>query len=102
MSTEIYEYEGLLFEWDINKNLTNIEKHGISFKEAATVFRDSNSAVLTDEGHSSDNEERFLAIGFSRNLRILTVCHCYRDSDTVRIISARRATKPEIKEYGGV
>ena len=101
MPTEIYEHKGQLFEWNPDKNLSNIEKHGIPFKEAATVFSDDNSALLEDENHS-DNEERFLVIGFSRNMRLLTVCHCFRDSDSViRIISARRATKPEINKYGG-
>jgi len=101
MPTETYEHEGQLFEWNRDKNLSNIEKHGIPFKEAATVFSDDNSALLEDENHS-DNEERFLVIGFSRNMRLLTVCHCFRDSDSViRIISARRATKPEINKYGG-
>ena len=101
MPTEQYEYGEQLFEWETNKNITNIEKHGIPFKEAATVFSDDNSTMLEDEKHS-DDEQRFKAIGISRNLRLLTVCHCVRESDTViRIISARRATKPEVKEYGG-
>lgn len=101
MATERYEQDGQLFEWDTNKNISNIEKHGISFKEAATVFRDTDSAILEDKNHS-DEEERFWVIGFSKNTRILTVCHCFRENDSVvRIISARRAAKPEIKLYAG-
>jgi len=101
MPTEAYEHGGQLFEWNTDKNLSNIEKHGIPFKEAATVFSDDNSTMLEDKNHS-DDEERFLAIGFSKNMRLLTVCHCFRDGESViRIISARRATKPETKKYGG-
>lgn len=92
---------GQRFDWDTDKNLSNIEKHGIPFKEAATVFRDDNAVILDDGGHSQD-EERFTIIGFSGNVRLLTVCHCYRDAgDIIRIISARKATKTEQKIYGG-
>jgi len=101
MSTAKFEHGEHFFEWDTNKNLSNIEKHGISFKEAATVFSDDNSNIIEDEKHS-DDEQRFKVVGFSKNTRLLTICHCYRESDTViRIISARRATKSEIKDYGG-
>ena len=94
------EIEGQLFDWDTKKNLSNIEKHGVSFKEAATVFRDDGAIVLNDEEHSKD-EERFKIIGFSGNLRLLMVCHCYRDEDSIiRIISARKATKKEQSQYG--
>ena len=101
MSTETYESRGQIFKWDRNKNLSNIEKHGISFKEAALAFFDPNAATLDDEAHSQ-NEERFLLIGFSEKYRLLTVCHCYREDDAViRIISARKATKSETQLYGG-
>jgi len=101
MLVEQYMDGEQLFEWNGEKNLLNIEKHGIPFKEAATVFRDVNSTMLEDEAHSED-EERFLIIGFSENMRLLTVCHCVRDNDSViRIISARRATTSELKIYGG-
>jgi len=99
MPTEIYLFDGQRFEWDTDKGLLNIEKHGIPFKEAATVFRDDRATVLDDEEHSQD-EERFKIIGVSGNLRLLTVCHCYRSDDSViRIISARKATKMEQIEY---
>ena len=101
MATETYEYNEQMFEWNVDKNLSNIEKHGISFKEAATVFSDDNSKLFEDRSGSGE-EERFLVIGFSKNLHLLTVCHCYRSDDSViRIISARRATKPEANIYGG-
>ena len=94
------ELEGQLFDWDAEKNLSNIEKHGVPFKEAATVFRD-NAAVILDDVDNTQGEERFKIIGHSGNLRLLMVCHCYRADDTViRIISARKATKGERKYYG--
>jgi len=84
------------------ERLSNIEKHGVSFKSAALTFFDPNAATLEDTAHSQD-EERFLLIGLSEAHRLLTVCHCFREEDTViRIISARKATKQEEKEYGGV
>jgi len=93
------EIEGQFFDWDVNKNLLNIEKHGAPFKEAATVFRD-NAAVIIDDAEHFQNEERFKIIGYSGNLRLLTVCHCYRDDDSIiRIISARKATKKEQNQY---
>ena len=101
MSTESYELYDYLFNWDTNKNLSNIEKHGVPFKEAATTFLDPNATFLDDTGHSQD-EDRFNVVGFSEALRLLIVCHCYRDDDTViRIISARMATRSEEKLYGG-
>ena len=91
----------LRFEWDENKNVINIEKHGISFKEACTVFLDD-SAILFDEPEHSEDEDRFILLGISENARLCIVCHCYRRSDTViRIISARQATKKEAQRYVG-
>ena len=101
MSTESYEFHGQRFDWNTDKNLSNIEKHGVPFKEAATVFRDTNAVILDDEEHSQE-EDRFNIIGFSGNLRLLMVCHCYKDDDSViRIISARKANKAEQNIYGG-
>ncbi len=89
----------LIFEWDDTKNKTNLQKHGISFKEAQTVFFDDNAIEFDDPDHSFE-EERFLLLGFSQTLKILVVCHCYRDDESViRIISARKATKKEQKAY---
>jgi uncharacterized DUF497 family protein len=89
------------FEWDENKNKTNIRKHGVSFREAATVFLDENALVIEDDAHS-DSEERFIIIGFSAKPRLLIVCHCLRESGAaIRIISARKAADCESKLYGG-
>jgi uncharacterized DUF497 family protein len=89
------------FEWDENKNIANARKHGISFEEAMTVFDDDNALYKPDPDHSYD-EDRFIILGLSANLRLLVVCHCHRGSDAViRIISARKATKSERAQYGG-
>ncbi|GHU74253.1 hypothetical protein FACS1894188_01930 [Clostridia bacterium] len=89
------------FEWDENKNKINITKHEVSFDEAQYVFYDEDAIVIYDEEHS-DDEERFVIIGADNTFRILMVCHCYRGNDgTIRIISARKATKNETKQYGG-
>jgi len=90
----------LRFEWDEQKNLLNIAKHQISFDEAKTVFSDVNARVIDDPDHS-DDENRFIILGISQRLRILVVCHCYRERDEIiRIISARKATKNEVNSYG--
>ena len=96
------EIGGQVFDWDTVKNLSNISKHGIPFKLAATIFSDADAIFLDDYKHSQE-EDRFIAIGMSKNLNLLTVCHCYRENDTViRIVSARRANNTEAKMYGGV
>ena len=87
------------FEWDENKNEINIKKHRISFEEAKTVFYDEDALVINDPEHSQE-EDRFIILGISKEANLLVVCHCYRESDTViRIISARKATKSETKQY---
>jgi len=89
----------LKFEWNSNKSITNKKKHGISFEEAQTVFFDSNARIIEDPEHS-DYEERFVIMGVSQCLRILTVCYCYRRGNKViRIISAGRADKREKEKY---
>lgn len=91
--------DDLRFEWDENKNSTNKIKHKISFEEARSVFEDVEALVIDDPDHSQE-EERFIILGFSSRANLLVVCHCYRQSDTViRIISARKATKTESKQY---
>jgi hypothetical protein len=93
--------EMILFEWDEKKNRANIRKHGISFEEAKTVFYDENARIIDDPDHS-EKENRFIILGLSSEIRMLIVCHCYREKDElIRIISARKATKIESKEYGG-
>lgn len=86
------------FEWDEKKNKKNKAKHGISFDEAKTVFSDSSAFLFADP--DTTDEDRFLLLGFSINLRTLVVCHCLRENDEViRLISARKATKKETKLY---
>ena len=88
------------FSWDKQKNEANIAKHQVSFNEAMTVFSDMNARVIDDPDHS-DSEDRFIILGTSNRLRALVVCHCYREDDEViRIISARKATKTEVSNYG--
>jgi uncharacterized protein len=88
------------FGWDEKKARENLEKHKTSFEEAQTVFSDPNARMIFDTEHSSD-EERFILLGISSGLRLLVVCHCYRENDMmIRIISARQATKKEQKQYG--
>ena len=77
------------------------KKHTISFEEAQTAFYDDNALLIDDPDHSEE-EERFILLGFSHRANLLVVCHCYRQSESViRIISARRATKNEEKAYNG-
>ena len=83
-----------LFIWDENKHEANIKKHEIDFFEAVTVFDDPNAFSEYDKEHSQD-EDRFVITGISENMRLLIVCHCFRgNDDLIRIISARKATKP--------
>lgn len=87
------------FEWDENKARINRKKHGVSFEEAETVFYDTSALVIDDPEHS-DSEDRFIILGMSGSARLLVVCHCLRESETViRIISARKATKTESSYY---
>jgi hypothetical protein len=89
----------LRFEWDPRKSLTNAQKHGVSFEEAKSVFSDERAKLIDDPGHSED-EDRFILMGLSGSLRMLVVCHCYREEDNViRIISARKATAKEARFY---
>ena len=87
--------DGLRFEWDARKDAANRRKHGVSFSEAKTVFFDEDAVEYPDPDHSED-EDRFLLIGTSFRLRVLLVCHCYRAREsTIRIVSARKATRKE-------
>lgn len=87
------------FEWYPDKATENAQRHDVSFEEAISVFYDESAVEFYDDEHS-EWEDRFLLLGFSLNLKLLMVCHCYRDDDEViRIISARRATKNESKHY---
>lgn len=86
------------FDYDPNKAKSNLEKHGISFDEAMSVFYDDYAVQFFDNEHS-DDEDRFIMLGMSNQARLLIVCHCERENNTIRIISARRATKKESGYY---
>ncbi len=91
--------DAIKFEWDENKNKTNIKKHGISFFEARTVFFDD-YAILFDDPDHSISEERFLILGMTMSDKICIVSHCYRENENViRIISSRKATRNERYYY---
>ena len=91
---------GMRFAWDAAKAEENLRKHGVSFEEGSTVFADENARLKHDPDHSRD-EDRFILLGFSAKLRLLIVCHAYRENDNViRMISARKATPNERKQYG--
>jgi uncharacterized protein len=91
--------EGISFTWDGNKKRSNQRKHGVSFEEARTTFFDGNAKLFFDPDHSEE-EDRFILLGISFSLRVLVVCHCYRQSNTfIRIISARKADKREQDDY---
>jgi len=90
---------GIQFKWDENKSRRNKREHGVSFEEAQTVFLDENAIRFFDPDHS-DEEDRFIMLGVSFKLRVLVVCHCYRENDEViRLISARKADKDECRDY---
>lgn len=87
----------LRFEWDDAKSRTNQDKHGVSFAEAATVFGDPLSVLISDPLHSED-EERFLLLGHSQRSRLLVVVYTERE-EAIRLISARPATENEWRNY---
>jgi len=87
----------LIFEWDQHKAVKNMAVHGITFDEASTAFKDALSLTIYDPLHS-DEEDRFVLIGNSYQNRLLTVVHAER-GDRIRIISSRKATKNERKQY---
>ena len=88
------------FAWDKVKATENIHKHGVSFEEASTVFADENARLKHDPDHSR-GEDRFILLGFSAKLRMLVVCHVYQEAkEVIRLISARKATRNERKQYG--
>ncbi len=86
------------FEWDENKNQTNIHKHGVSFEEAKTVFYDEQALLEYDELHSEE-EDRFRLLGCSEKGNVLLVVHCVREESVIRIISSRKATAIEKAGY---
>lgn len=90
------------FEWDPGKEKLNKQKHGISFEEAATVFRDQRALTIFDPDHS-ESENRWTTLGISQNGKLLVTCHTFKTENGVafiRIFSTRKATKTEKKQYG--
>ncbi len=87
----------MTYEWDSAKAAANVEKHGVSFEEAASVFLDPAALTFSDPDHS-DDEERAITIGRSARQRVLFVAHTERE-DRLRIITARRATHREQEQY---
>jgi uncharacterized DUF497 family protein len=91
------------FEWDPNKVALNISSHKISFSRAATIFKDPFMLTIFDEEHT-DTEERWVTMGHDEHDIVLVVCHTFQSIDQdhciIRIISARKATKRERKQYG--
>ena len=86
------------FEWDPRKARSNEKKHGVSFEEARSVFFDE-QALLLEDPQLLHEEERFVLLGLSASIRLLVVVHALREGDVIRIISARRATRLESREY---
>ena len=85
--------------WDDKKNTVNIREHGVPFEKAQTAFYDPNARVIYDPDHSQD-EDRFILLGLSREIRLLIVSHTYRENDEIiRIISARKANRNEQRQY---
>ena len=97
---EEFEYQ---FDWDPIKAERNAKDHGVTFEQAATVFLDARLLSQVDEEHS-DDEERWVTLGMDKSVRLLVVCHTYRKvaerTATIRIFSARKATRNENKDYG--
>lgn len=90
----------LAFEWDLAKATSNLRKHRVSFEEAQTVFYDEFAVQFFDDGHS-ESGDRFIMLGMSSHARVLVVCHCERGGgNTIRILSARKATSTECHYYG--
>ena len=91
----------MFFDWDSNKNLTNIEKHGISFEQAQEIFLDPLHLSILDE-RFSDFEERWITIGATESAEVIVVAHLYfveEPEERIQIISARRATPRERRQY---
>jgi len=87
------------FTWDPKKSELNLKKHKVSFEEAVTVFYDSLAKMAHDPDHS-DDEERFIIIGHSQKENLLFIVHIYKEStETIRIISARKAKNKEKKDF---
>ncbi len=95
--SEFTEAPKVKFTWDARKAASNLRKHKLSFGEASTVFTDASSVTIPDTDHSV-GENRFVTLGVSSSNRVLVVCHTDSD-ETIRIISARSATRHEKASY---
>jgi uncharacterized DUF497 family protein len=87
----------VVYEWAAAKAKANVQKHGVSFDDAATVFIDPLALTFSDPNHSGE-EDREITIGFTAGHQVVFVSHCRR-RDRVRIISARKATRRERRQY---
>jgi hypothetical protein len=85
------------YEWDARKAKTNFRKHGVSFEEAATVFLDPLAITFPDPDHSVE-EDREITVGLTTKNRVVFMSHCLR-GDRTRIVSARKTTRKERKQY---
>src|SRR5437660_11841026 len=94
-----FEYN---FEWDPSKAASNVRKHSVSCERAVTVFQDPEALSLYDSRHST-GEERWITLGMDFQGHLLVVCHTWRERDSgaarCRLISARKATKTEARQY---
>ena len=87
------------FEWDDDKDESNLKKHDIRFSEAVTIWSDASALEIHDPDHS-EQEERWIRLGYSNKARILVVVYCEKiEGDRIRIVSARKATPNEEKKY---
>ena len=91
------------FEWDPAKAVANLRKHGVSFERAATVFQNPEALSLYDRAHSEAGEDRWITLGMDTHGQLLVVCHTWSEAGEgaarCRIISARKATKTEARQY---
>ena len=86
------------FDWDPKKAQVNLRKHKVSFEDAQSVFSDERALLIDDPDHSEE-EDRFVLLGLSASLRLLVVVHALREKDVIRLISARKATRLETRQY---
>ncbi|MGO9479596.1 MAG: BrnT family toxin [Limisphaerales bacterium] len=98
----VFEYKDWYFEWDSEKDVANIQKHGVSFEHAAVFFRDGESIMDPDYRHST-MEERWIVLGLDNRSQILGVCVTWREIETgatsYRIISAREISAKQVPRY---
>jgi hypothetical protein len=92
------------FDWNVKKSQTNLKKHKITFEKATEIFYDPLALSLYDDLHSED-EDRWITLGVTKSGTVIVVIHTYSELNSnnvkIRIISARKATKNEIKQYQG-